>query len=121
MVGRLRHKQASWSHCNINQSCSALPQTETPILDPSRPAETFLLCADRICLFVTTHTQVLGVGGGRKGVSLAHMDKFDISIMAVLTSIQARPVRRARSFVHARRSIGQIVWLARGISTPLFF
>jgi hypothetical protein len=54
-------------------------------------------------------------------VSLAHMDKFNISIMAVLTSIQARPVRRARSFVHARRSIGQIVWLARGISTPLFF
>jgi hypothetical protein len=63
VVGRLRHKQASWSHCNINQSCSALPQTETPILDPSRPTETSLLCADRICLFVTTHTQVLGVGG----------------------------------------------------------
>jgi hypothetical protein len=45
-------------------------------------------------------------------LSLAHMDKFDISIVAVL-SLQAGPL------VRARRSISQIVWLARGISTPL--
>jgi hypothetical protein len=53
-------------------------------------------------------------------MSLAHMDEFDISIMAVLTRIQASP---AGPFVRsrARRSIEQIVWLARGISTPLFF
>jgi hypothetical protein len=52
LVGKPRHKQASRSHCNINQSCSALPQTET-----------FLIRADRLRhlgmrrphLFVTTH------------------------------------------------------------------
>jgi hypothetical protein len=36
VVGTLRHKQASRSHCNINQSCSALPQTETLLIRPDR-------------------------------------------------------------------------------------
>jgi hypothetical protein len=39
VVGSLGHKQASRSHCNINQSCSALPQTET-LLIRAEPSET---------------------------------------------------------------------------------
>lgn len=52
MVGGLHHKQASRSHCNINQSCSALPQTETLLIRADRLRH---LAMRRPHLFVTTH------------------------------------------------------------------
>jgi len=103
VVGVLRYKQASRSHCNINQSCSALPQTETLLIRADRLRH---FAMRRPHSFVTTHW-----------VSVSRACRWHTSTSLTFPSW---PCPRPGQFggpLRSRRSIGQIVWLARGIST----